>query len=163
RDRAARVFVQEVVARTTGLNFRIYPNSSLQIKPADVFAALQANDVEMAVYPLTYAVGQVPEFSLAGLPGLVPDLGAARALENSEMHATLQSLAEAHGIRILTWWWAPGGFFAKEFQVFGPASVTGLKMSGCRSAVRAYAQGSGRLDCEHALDRPLQSHEDRRA
>ena len=128
RDRATRVFVQEVVARTTGLNFRIYPNSSLQIKPADVFAALQANDVEMAVYPLTYAVGQVPEFSLAGLPGLVPDLDAARALKNSEIDATLQSLAEAHGIRILTWWWAPGGFFAKEFQVFGPASVTGLKM-----------------------------------
>src|SRR5262245_61957983 len=128
RDRAARVFVQEVGARTTGLKFRIYPNSSLQIRPTDLFAALQANKVEMAVYPLTYAVDQVPEFSLAGLPGLVPDLDAARALKNSEMHAMLQSVAEAHGIRILTWWWAQGGFFAKEFQVFGPASVRGSKM-----------------------------------
>jgi TRAP-type transport system periplasmic protein len=128
RDRAVRVFVQEVGARTTGLKFRIYPDSSLQIRPADLFAALKSSKVEMAVYPLTYAVGQVPEFSLAGLPGLVPDLDAAQALKNSEMHAMLQSLAQAHGIRILTWWWAPGGFFAKEFQVFGPASVRGLKM-----------------------------------
>lgn len=128
RDRAARVFVQEVEARSSGLKFRIHPNSSLKIKPTELFAALQGNTVEMAVYPLTYAVAQVPEFSLAGLPGLVPDLDAAHALKGSEMHATLQSLAEANGIRILTWWWAPGGFFAKDVQIFGPASVNGLKM-----------------------------------
>ena len=128
RDRATRVFVQEVAARATELKFRIYPNSSLQIRPTELFAALQANKVEMAVYPLTYAVGQVPEFSLAGLPGLVPHLDAARALKNSEIHTTLQSLAEAHGIRILTWWWAPGGFFAKGQHISGPGSVRGLKM-----------------------------------
>ena len=81
RDRAARVFVQEVQARTNGLTFRIYPNSSLKIKPNELFAALRNNTLEMAVYPLTYAVADVPEFSLAGLPGLVPDLDAAHALK----------------------------------------------------------------------------------
>ena len=128
RDRAARVFVQEVQARTNGLTFRIYPNSSLKIKPNELFAALRNNTLEMAVYPLTYAVADVPEFSLAGLPGLVPDLDAAHALKGSAIHTTLQSLAEAHGIRILTWWWAPGGLFAKDQQIFGPESVRGLKM-----------------------------------
>jgi len=143
RDRAARVFVQEVAARTTAPKFRIYPNSSLPIRPADVLAALQANDVEMAVYPLTYAVDQVPEFSLAGLPGLVPDLDAARALKNSEMHARLQSLAQAHGFRILTWWWAPGGFFAKASQIFGPASVKGLKMRAADPLFELMLKGAG--------------------
>jgi TRAP-type C4-dicarboxylate transport system substrate-binding protein len=128
RDRAVRVFVQEVEARAKGLKFRIHPNSSLKIKPTQLLAALQTNALEMAVYPLTYAVAKVPEFSLAGLPGLVPDLDAARALRGSEMHAMLQSLAEAHGFRIVTWWWAPGGFFAKDLQIFGPASVRGLSM-----------------------------------
>jgi TRAP-type C4-dicarboxylate transport system substrate-binding protein len=126
RDRAAHVFAQEVEARTSGLRVRIIPNSSL--KPADMLRALQTNALEMAVFPLTYAVAKVPEFSLAGLPGLVPDLEAAQALKGSEMHATLQSLAETQGFRILSWWWAPGGLFARDLQIFGPASVRGLKM-----------------------------------
>jgi TRAP-type transport system periplasmic protein len=130
RDRAARVFVQEVEARATGLKFRIYPNSSLKIKPTEVLAALQSNTLEMAVYPLVYGIDKVPEFALSGLPGLVPDLNAAHALKGSEIHATLQSLAEANGIHIVTWWWAPGGFFSKNRPITGPASVQGLRMRG---------------------------------
>jgi TRAP-type C4-dicarboxylate transport system substrate-binding protein len=59
------VFVQEVEARANGLKFRIYPNSSLNVKPAELLAALQTNTVAMAVYPPTYGVTKVPEFSLA--------------------------------------------------------------------------------------------------
>jgi len=41
RDRALRVFVQEAEARVKGLKFRIYPNSSLNIKPTELLLALQ--------------------------------------------------------------------------------------------------------------------------
>jgi TRAP-type transport system periplasmic protein len=128
RDRATRVFVQEVESRTEGLKFRIYPKSSLNIKPPELLGALQKNTLEMAVYPLTYAVATVPEFSLAGLPGLVPSLQAARALKGTEIYTTLQSVAEANGIRIVTWWWSPGAFFAKGRAVSDPQSVKGLRM-----------------------------------
>jgi TRAP-type transport system periplasmic protein len=128
RDRAARVFVQEVESRTAGLKFRIFPSSSLNIKPPELLSALQKNTLEMAVYPLTYAVATVPEFSLAGLPGLVPNLQAARALKGSEIYKTLQSIAEANGIRIVTWWWSPGAFFAKSRVISDPQSVKGLRM-----------------------------------
>ena len=130
RDRAARVFAQEVEARVKGLKLRVYPHSSLNISPNEILGALQSNALDMAVYPLTYAVTTVPEFSLSGLPGLVPDLEAAQALKGSEIHAMLQSLAEAHGIRILTWWWAPGGLFAQSKEISDPTSVRGLKMRG---------------------------------
>jgi TRAP-type transport system periplasmic protein len=122
------VFVQEAEARATALKFSVNPNSSLNVKPTELLAALQTNTVQMAVYPLTCAVTTVPEFSLAGLPGLVPDLDAAHALKGSEIHGMLQSLAEVNGIRILTWWWAPGGLFAKNRQISDPASVRGLRM-----------------------------------
>jgi TRAP-type C4-dicarboxylate transport system substrate-binding protein len=125
RDRAARVFAQEVEVRTS-MKLRIEANASL--KPAELLTALQARRLEMAVFPLSYAVAKVPEFSLAGLPGLVPDLDAARELKGSQMHVTLQTLAEAKGIRILTWWWVPGGFFTKDMQIFGPTSVLRLRM-----------------------------------
>jgi TRAP-type C4-dicarboxylate transport system substrate-binding protein len=130
RDRAARVFAQEVEARVKGLKLRVYPHSSLNISPNEILGALQSNALDMAVYPLTYAVTKIPEFSLSGLPGLVPDLEAAQALKGSEIHAMLQSIAEAHGIRILTWWWAPGGLFAKSKEISNPTSVRGLKMRG---------------------------------
>jgi TRAP-type C4-dicarboxylate transport system substrate-binding protein len=130
RDRAVRLFAQEVEARTKGLKLRVFPHSSLKIRPTEILSALQSNTLDMAVYPLTYAVTEVPEFSLSGLPGLVPDLEAARALKGSEIHSMLQSLAEAHGIRILTWWWAPGGFFAKSKEISDPTSVRGLEMRG---------------------------------
>jgi TRAP-type transport system periplasmic protein len=130
RDRAIRVFVQEAEARAKDLRFRVYANSSLNIKPTEVLIALQTNALSMAVYPLTCAVNKVPEFSLAGLPGLVPDLDAAHTLKGSEIHTMLQSLAEANGIHIVTWWWAPGGLFAKSRPISDPASVRGLRMRG---------------------------------
>src|SRR6476619_1918946 len=128
RDRALRVFVQEAEARVKGLKFRIYPNSSLNIKPTELFSALQKNTLDMAVYPLTYAVATVPEFSLAGLPGLVPSLQAARALKGTEIYTILQSVAESNGIRIVTWWWSPGAFYAKTRAISDPQSVKGLRM-----------------------------------
>ena len=143
RDRATRVFVQEVEARANGLKFRIYPNSSLNVKPAELLAALQTNTVAMAVYPLTYGVTKVPEFSLAGLPGLVPDLDAAHALKGCEIHSMLQSLAEANGIRIVTWWWSPGGLFAKNRQISDPASVRGLRMRAADPLFELMLKGAG--------------------
>lgn len=128
RDRTVRVFVEEAQTRAKGLKFRVYPKSSFGVPPREILAALQDNKLEMAVYPLVYAVPKVREFSLAGLPGLVPDLESARALKGSPIHEALQSIAEANGIRILTWWWNPGGFLSRGAEIADAKSVAGLKM-----------------------------------
>ena len=128
RDRAARVFAQEAEMRAPGLKFRVYGHSALGIKPGDLLEALQKDKLEMAVYPLVYAVPKVPEFSLAGLPGLVPNFAAAQALKTSDIYAVLQSIAEEHGIRILALLWNPGGFLSKDRVIAEPKSVNGLKM-----------------------------------
>jgi TRAP-type transport system periplasmic protein len=128
RDRAARIFAQEAEARTQGLKFRIYPNSSLNIKPDDLLDALQNDKLEMAVYPLVYGVPKVPEFSLAGLPGIVPNLAASHVLKSSGIYAMLQSIAEENGIRLLALLWNPGGFLAKSREISEPKSVEGLRM-----------------------------------
>ena len=128
RDRAARIFVQEVEKRTRELSFRIYPNSSLNIKPSDLLGALQDESLEMAIYPLAYAASKAPEFSLAGLPALVPNVKAARALKSSAIFLMLQSLAEDNGFKILALLWNPGGFLGKQREISGPASVQGLRI-----------------------------------
>ena len=128
RDRAARIFAQEAELRAPTLKFRVHPNSSLNIKPGDVLGALQDGKLEMAVYPLVLGVPKVPEFSLAGLPGLVPDFAAAQALKSSEVYDMLRSIAEENGIRILALLWNPGGFLCKSRAISDPKSVQGLKM-----------------------------------
>ena len=145
RDRAARVFAQEVESRAKGLKLRVFPKSSLNIKPGDVLDALRSNRLEMAIYPLTYAVNEVPEFSLAGLPGLVPDLDAARALKGSAIQTTLQEIAENNGIHIVSWWWSPGGFFAKRREISDPKSVQGLKMRAAEPLFEMMLHEAGAL------------------
>lgn len=128
RDRAVRIFVDEAKKRAPGLNFRIYPSRSLIQDPVGQFDAMQSGALEMAVYPLVYAVGKVPEFSITVLPGLIRSLDQAVALKTSKYRDALQEIAHRNGVHVVTWWWTPGGFATKDRAVGGPDSVRGLKM-----------------------------------
>ena len=128
RDKATRIFVDEVKKHTSGLNFRIYPSRSLIQDPVAQFDAMQSGALEMAVYPLVYAVGKVPEFSITILPGLLRSLDQAVALKNSKYRDALQKVAHENGVHVVTWWWTPGGFASKERAIKGPDSVHGMKM-----------------------------------
>ena len=141
RDRAAKIFAQEVQVRLPAQKVRITPDQPL--KPAEVLAALQSGKLDMAVLPLSQASAKVPEFALAGLPGLVPDLDAAGELKGSSMHAALQTIAQAQGVHILTWWWVPGGFFTKDLQIFGPSSVRGVTMQATNPLIERMLSAAG--------------------
>jgi TRAP-type transport system periplasmic protein len=128
RDRAARVFVKEVEKADPSLKFRIYPAQSLGIKPVAQLDALQNGTLEMAVFPMSYAVGKAAEFSIIIMPGTVPTLAHAMKLRGTPFQAKLNELAEKNGIHIVTWWWTPGAFATKDREITGPKSVDGLKM-----------------------------------
>jgi TRAP-type C4-dicarboxylate transport system substrate-binding protein len=128
RDLATRVFVEEVNKRDRNIKFRIYPGSSLGIKPVAQFDALQNGTLEMAVFPLSYATGKAHEFSAVILPGTIPNLDFAMKLRKSPYAEKLQALAHRNGVHIVTWWWTPGGFASKDAPITGPKSVDGLKM-----------------------------------
>jgi TRAP-type transport system periplasmic protein len=128
RDQATRVFVQEVNKADPNLKFRIFPAQSLGIKPVAQLDALQNGTLEMAVFPMSYAVGKAAEFSVIIMPGTVPTLDHAMKLKGTPFHDSLQKLANDHGIHIVTWWWTPGGFATKDREITGPKSVEGLKL-----------------------------------
>lgn len=130
RDRAARLFAKEVQLRAPELTFRIYPKLSLKIEAEKQFGALQSGKLDMSVYVPPYAVKQVPEFSLAVLPGLYPSLDAVRGLKGSKLLEYLQAVANKNGVHIVTWWWVPGGFVNTKQEIAGPDSVRGLRLRG---------------------------------
>src|SRR5260221_1245492 len=60
RDRLCRLFAQEVAKRSGGeLAGEVYPNSSL-IKTNAQFSAMLNGPLGISLYPLPYAVGQLP-------------------------------------------------------------------------------------------------------
>lgn len=128
RDRALRIFVDEAKKHAPDIRFRIHPKLSLNIKAPAQYDALQSGTLEMAIYPLVYATGKVPEFSITVLPGTIGSLDEAAKLKNSAFHKKLQEIANRNGVHILTWWWTPGGFASRQTPIRGPESVKGLSM-----------------------------------
>ncbi len=130
RDRATRIFVQEVRQRAPGLTFTIHPKLSLGIDAVKQFDAMREGKLDMCVYVPPYAVEAVPEFSLAVLPGLYPSLEAVRSLRGSKLLEHLQDVAHRNGVHIVTWWWVPGSFVTRNREIAGPDTVKGLKLRG---------------------------------
>ncbi|GGO61076.1 TRAP-type C4-dicarboxylate transport system, substrate-binding protein [Roseovarius pacificus] len=135
RDKAARLFVEEVNKSLPDLKVRIYPGSSLISHPKAQYDALLQGTIEMSVFPLIYGSGKVPEFSGTILPGAVNSLNDAEKLKHSVYHEQLQKIAEANGIHILTWWWTEGGFATSASPVTSPDTVAGTKLRGSDKAV----------------------------
>jgi len=130
RDRAVRVFVREVQSLVPGITFQILPQLALKMKAEQQFDALRSGSLEMSIYPLPYAVKEIPEFSLAVLPGLFPSVDAARGLKGSKVFDQLQAVANASGVHIVAWWWVPGGLVTRNREIAGPDTVKGLRLRG---------------------------------
>jgi TRAP-type transport system periplasmic protein len=143
RDLATREFVKEVNARDPSLKFRIYPAQSLGIKPIAQLDALQNGTLEMAVFPMSYAVGKAQEFSIIIMPGTVPTLDHAMKLRGTPFHKKLQDLAHANNIHIVTWWWTPGAFATKDREITGPKSVEGLKLRAADPTFESMLKAAG--------------------
>ena len=143
RDLATRVFVKEVNAKDPNIKFRIYPAQSLGIKPVAQLDALQNGTLEMAVFPMSYAVGKAQEFSIIIMPGTVPTLDFAMKLRGTPFQKKLQELAHANGIHIVTWWWTPGAFATKDREITGPKSVDGLKMRAADPTFESMLKAAG--------------------
>ena len=71
RDRLVRQFAADVEKRTKGaLKFEIYPGSSL-MKTNAQFSSMRKGALDMALIPLSYAGGEIPEVNIGLMPGLV--------------------------------------------------------------------------------------------
>jgi TRAP-type C4-dicarboxylate transport system substrate-binding protein len=129
RDRAARLFVAEALKRAPHLKLSLHPDSSLNIRPIEQFDAMASGELAMSVYPLIYAAPKVPEFAITLFPFIPADLDMAMQLKGTPFHQKLQSIAEANGIRILTWWWLAGGMASRERDIGGPDTIKWLRIS----------------------------------
>ena len=130
RDRLVRRFAADVEAKTNGaLKFEIYPGSSL-MKTVAQFSGLRRGALDLSLYPLAYAGGEVPEVNVGLMPCLVSRYEQGMAWKTADIGRQLTAQLEAKGVKILTWIWQAGGIASRSTAVVGPDDVKGLKIRG---------------------------------
>src|SRR6201989_652404 len=103
RDRLCRVFAAEVTKRIGGeLVCYIYPNASL-IKTNAQFSAMRKGALDISLYPLSYAGGELPETNIGLMPGLVSTYDHGMRWKSQPVGKALTDFLADKGIILLPW------------------------------------------------------------
>lgn len=130
RDRIARKFAAEVEKRTNGtLKVDVYPGSSL-MKTLAQFSAVRKGGLDLTLYPLSYAGGELHETNIALMPALVSSYEQAYRWKSAPIGQELNKFLEEKGVILLTWIWQSGGVASRAKPILVPDDVKGLKMRG---------------------------------
>src|SRR5258706_7539439 len=130
RDRVCRMFGQEVAKRSGGeIAAEVYPNSSL-IKTNAQFSAMRKGALDISLYPLPYAGGELPETNIGLMPGLVSTYDQGLRWKNQPVGKALTDFLADKGIIVLSWIWQAGGVASRSRPLVAPEDAKGLKVRG---------------------------------
>jgi TRAP-type C4-dicarboxylate transport system substrate-binding protein len=130
RDRLCRRFAAKVEKRTKGsLAFEIYPGSSL-MKTNAQFSAMRKGALDLSLYPMPYAGGEVQAMNLGLMPCLVTTYEQGAKWKNAAIGRSLTQIAESKGIKLISWVWQAGGVASRSEPIQVPDDVKGMKVRG---------------------------------
>ena len=143
RDRLVRRFARDVQDKTGGsLSFELYPGSSL-MKTVAQFSAVRRGALDMSLYPLAYAGGEVPEVNVGLMPCLVTSYDGGMAWKNAEIGQQLTDILDKRGVKIITWIWQGGGIASRAGAVVKPDDTKGLKIRGASREMDLMLKAAG--------------------
>jgi TRAP-type C4-dicarboxylate transport system substrate-binding protein len=130
RDRLCRRFAADIEKNSNGaLKAQVYPGSSL-MKTNAQFSALRKGALDISLYPLSYAGGEVPETNIGLMPALVPSYEVGAAWKTGEVGRLLAKTLDEKGIVVLSWIWQAGGVASRATPLVQPDDAKGLKVRG---------------------------------
>ncbi len=136
RHKVAQIVADEVAGADVDLSITIFPSKSL-FKPREQYKPLSRGQLDMTVFPLSYAGGQRPEFNLTLMPGLVKNHDHAARLNESEFMGKIEELMTEDDVKVLVHGYLAGGFAGKDKCITKPDDVKGLQT---RAAGKAFEQ-----------------------
>ena len=132
RDRLCRKFGAELAKRTGGeITAEFYPNSSL-IKTNAQFSAMRKGALDISLYPLPYAGGELPETNIGLMPGLVATYDQGMRWKKEPIGKALTDFLADKGIILLTWVWQAGGVASRSRPIVAPEEIG---RASCRERV----------------------------
>jgi TRAP-type C4-dicarboxylate transport system substrate-binding protein len=130
RDRLCRKFAAEIEKRTKGaLKGTVYPGSSL-MKTNAQFRGVSMGALDMSLYPISYAGGEVPELNIGLMPGVVTSYEQGAAWKNAEVGKLFSGVLKEKGVIIVSWIWQAGGVASRTKPIIEPEDAKGLKIRG---------------------------------
>ncbi|QRE75864.1 TRAP transporter substrate-binding protein DctP [Methylobacterium aquaticum] len=130
RDRMCRKFAAAVKERSKGaIEVQVYPGSSL-MKTNAQFSAMRKGALDMSLYPLPYAGGEVPETNIGLMPALVTSYPQAMAWKTAPVGRKLTEILQAKNIVLVSWVWQAGGVASRDRALVRPEDAKGLKVRG---------------------------------
>ena len=136
RDDMVQMIAREAKAANVGLNIQVYPGASL-FKAEQQWNAMVNGQLDITLFPLDYASGQVRDFSATLMPGLIRSYDRAKRINNSEFMKEIRATMAKHGVMVLSDAWFGGGMASKRGCIATPDDVKGLKF---RAAGPTFAQ-----------------------
>jgi TRAP-type C4-dicarboxylate transport system substrate-binding protein len=130
RDRLCRKFAAELEKRTGGaLTVQVYPNSSL-MKTVAQFSAVRKGALDLSLYPISYAGGELPETNIGLMPGLVSSYKQGAAWKSAPIGQRFSSFLAEKGVILVAWVWQAGGVASRSASIVNPEDAKGLKIRG---------------------------------
>jgi TRAP-type C4-dicarboxylate transport system substrate-binding protein len=145
RSVLAQRFADQVAEETNGqVTVQVFPGNSLVASSTEQYDAMMQDAVELSVFPLDYASGRVPEFSVTLMPALVRTHAEAQAWQTAPIGDRIREIVDEAGIRVLTWVWNAGGIGVKGDPVTAPSDVrSGMTMRAAGSYVERMLESAG--------------------
>ncbi|MDQ5985304.1 MAG: TRAP transporter substrate-binding protein DctP [Syntrophus sp. SKADARSKE-3] len=130
RDRLCRMFAAELQKRTRGVyTATVYPGSSLMKTNAQLNAA-RKGALDMTLFPIAYAGGEIPELNIGLMPGVVTSYEQGMKWKHAEAGKYLSQILWEKGIVIVSWVWQAGGVASRDHAVVEPEDAKKLKIRG---------------------------------
>ena len=130
RDRLCRMFAAEIAKRSGGeITAEVFPNASL-VKTTAQFSAMRKGTLDISLYPLPYAGGELPETNIGLMPGLVSTYDQGLRWKRLPVGKMLSDYLADKGIILLTWIWQAGGVASRSKPIVAPEDAKGLKVRG---------------------------------
>lgn len=142
RDEMFQIIANELKTADVGLEVKVYPGASL-VKPRDQWNALAKKQIDLALFPLDYAAGKHPQFSVTLMPALVKNHEHAKRLSDSPFMAEIENIMAEDGIMVLAHGWLAGGFASKKDCILEPADIKGQVTRAAGPMFETMLQGAG--------------------
>jgi len=142
RHKVAQIVADEVAAADVGLELQIFPSQSL-LKAREQYKPLARGQVDMIVFPLSYAGGLRNAYNLTLMPGLVKNHDHAARLNESEFMQEIEAIMAEDDIMVLVHGYLAGGFAGKDECITAPEDVQGKQMRAAGKAFEQMLAGAG--------------------
>ena len=86
--------------------------------------------LDISLYPMPYAGGELPETNIGLMPGLVATYDQGMRWKKEPVGKALTDFLADKGIILLTWVWQAGGVASRSRPIVAPEDAKGLKVRG---------------------------------